>query len=604
MKKTIIAFILSISIAVSSFGSPVFASESVSSKESITSIKQLSTNQKNSIALLNYLMVLTQEINSSQNNKLYLEGVFSSIVNNTNIDVIDSASKDEIDMLLDTIEGYEMIKEKRDRINYIYEQNQAATILKSIPNPLGMVSAATSGSKLKLLASVVYMAIDGLDSYKKAASEADLKYLEDNWELDADAKKNLNDSRSDAFDYMIELCHENNIPGAFALKEDDVKRFVKWENTENATRRIEFLIDNQETYQAYGKYWLVLAKSYYDLGEKENEKDYYTKCLESIEKYIDMNIKTFNKDHELAKTLAIGLSAARESLSDPAYVYRANKYCELIEGNIEPEDWTLRYLLAQTYIELGDLIKDESQKYYNKAFKLTKENINYLIDYQIEKNDRYRADLEEIPINKGDTSEKKREIKAYNKCLREEREKELPPVYQPLVLNCELLVSLSKKLNISDSDKKNIDKMLHPQNKVLFLNSSLDKKYWLYGTKEEQHVSDPIFKKNKIYIPATYLSDNAQIKVSVSDNGTTKSYDDWTLEEVKRDKEEPHSENKYMAIYKSKDIGEQDYGKDTIIVISIIPPIDCSFETKTIRFKIENYKKIGLFEDFDFVLDK
>ena len=131
MKKTIIAFILSISIAVSSFGSPVFASESVSSKESITSIKQLSTNQKNSIALLNYLMVLTQEINSSQNNKLYLEGVFSSIVNNTNIDVIDSASKDQIDMLLDTIEGYEMIKEKRDRINYIYEQMLCAILLHS-----------------------------------------------------------------------------------------------------------------------------------------------------------------------------------------------------------------------------------------------------------------------------------------------------------------------------------------------------------------------------------------------------------------------------------------------------------------------------------------
>lgn len=46
-------------------------------------------------------------------------------------------------------------------------------------------------------------------------------------------------------------------------------------------------------------------------------------------------------------------------------------------------------------------------------------------------------------------SQEKKQAKNYNKALKESRKKELPSVYEPLAVNCELLFALANKMNIS-----------------------------------------------------------------------------------------------------------------------------------------------------------
>ena len=43
----------------------------------------LTNEQRNAIAMLNYITVLTQDINASKNSRLYMEEAYSSLINNT-----------------------------------------------------------------------------------------------------------------------------------------------------------------------------------------------------------------------------------------------------------------------------------------------------------------------------------------------------------------------------------------------------------------------------------------------------------------------------------------------------------------------------------------
>ena len=293
MKRRILAGILACTLCLST---PVYASTNNNTTVNNTAVTDVSADDENestlnsnssgtmtdkqlsSISMLNHMTVLSQEINASSNSKLYLDNAYSSIVNNINPNAVDSDSMSQIRSLLNTINAYQSIETKRERLQYIYEQNQANALRKAIPSPMSVLNVVQSGNPAKALISVVYMAVDSADSYNSYLTDVENKYMQDGWVLDDSAAQNLHESRSDAFTYMVEMCQKNGLDGKLALNEKAVEEFVSWENNKNTTRRIDFLEKNKTTYQAYGKYWLVLAESYYDQKE-------YTKCIEAIETY-------------------------------------------------------------------------------------------------------------------------------------------------------------------------------------------------------------------------------------------------------------------------------------------------------------------------------
>ena len=235
----------------------------------------MNEKQLSSIAMLNHITVLSQEINASSNSRLYLDNVYSDIVNNINPNAVDEDSMYQIRVLLNTIHAYQSIETKRERIQYIYEQNQANAIQHAIPSPMSILNIVQSTNPMKALVSVVFLAVDSANSYKSYLNDVDQKYIESGWQLDDAATDNLHESRKEAFTYMVKMCQKNNLDGRLALNEKSVEDFVTWENNSNPTRRIDFLEKNESTYQAYGKYWLILAESYYEIGE-------FQKCLDSI----------------------------------------------------------------------------------------------------------------------------------------------------------------------------------------------------------------------------------------------------------------------------------------------------------------------------------
>ena len=567
-------------------------------EESANSDKPLSDKQLSSIAMLNHLTVLTQEINASSNSRVYLDNVYSDIVNNTNPNAVDEDSLYEIKKLLNTIYGYQSIEVKREHLQYIYEQNQAQAMRHAIPNPMTILNIVESRNPVKSLISIVYMAVDAKNSYDNYMSEVESKYLEDSWQLDAEAAQNLHDSRSGAFEYMVSMCQTYDIDKDMALNEKSVETFVNWENNTNVTRKIEFLESNEATYKSYGKYWIVLAESYY-------EQEDYQKCLDSIETYQSMNIDTFRKDHDLAKILTKGIVAARECKTDKQYIEYANQALDIIIKNIEPEDWSLRYFVAATYMELSAITNDES--YLQTAYELAESNVNYLIDEQIAQNKDYMApsmSLREIKKQdsyKNATKEEQKEIRDYYEFVQEERETALPPIYQPLVLNCDLLFGLAEQLHISDAEKEKINNLLYTSDEPLFFIDSLNETY-RFGESDIEAQPDIEFDKNRIEIPVTQLAYGSSINVTVSESGEDSTYDDWTIDMI--DREDESDITSFTAEYRSKAIKDHDFSENSIVKIEILPPEDTNLPTKEYTFKAVQTKKLFVLKDLQFEMVK
>ena len=133
---------------------------------------ELTERQRNAIAMVNYITVLTQEINASKNSRLYMEEAYSSLINNTYPNAVDSRTQSQLTALLDIMESYRMIDVKRDRLQFVYEQNRAQAIRAAVPNPLALLSGAQSYRPSKIAASLLYMAVDSTTSYTTFTRES------------------------------------------------------------------------------------------------------------------------------------------------------------------------------------------------------------------------------------------------------------------------------------------------------------------------------------------------------------------------------------------------------------------------------------------------
>lgn len=341
--KKVISIILTVVCLLGTFsGTSVYAAQETT----------LTDEQRNAIAMLNYITVLTQDINASKNSRVYMEEAYSNLINNTYPNAVDSRTLSQMTGLLDTMESYRMIDVKRERLQYVYEQSQAQALRSAVPNPLGLMSAVHSFSLASLIASGIYMAVDSATSYKAYTNAAEQQYLRDGWALDDEEAETLHESRKGTFSYMVKMVNDYDLPGDLTLTEDTVDEFVDWKNNKNVVGRIRFLESNKDTYREYGGYWLILADSYYE------DKD-YDECLDAVDTYEKMDIRIFRNDYDLAQVLPHAIVAAKEVYSSSKYASYASEKAQEIIDNTEHNDWALRYFAAQTLVDVYDVTKDK-----------------------------------------------------------------------------------------------------------------------------------------------------------------------------------------------------------------------------------------------------
>lgn len=542
---------------------------------------ELSNEQRNAISMLNYITVLTRDINASKNSRLYMEQAYSRLINNTYPNAVDGLTLSQLTGLLDTMENYRMIAVKRDRLQFIYEQNQAKAMRAAVPNPLGLLSAIQSGNKAKLAAAIVYMAVDSITSYTSYTQETDLQYIKDGWALDDEEATTLHNSRKSTFSYMIEMVRDYNLPGDLTLTEKTVDEFVKWKNDSNVVARIQFLESNKATYQNYGGYWLLLAESYY------NTKDYQS-CLSAVESYEALDTRIFRRDYEYARILPLVIDAANCVYTGKQYEMLAVKYAQQILSNSDHNEWAQRYFAAQTYVDLYG--RTNNVEYLNTAYSIALDNVTYLVSEQRELNQKFLNPVVEVATPKDATKDEKQQIKNYNKMLKEVRKLELPPVFEPLQLNCDLLFAVAKKINISSAEKKKIDGILHPNGEKLFITETLDSAYWATKGASANSLEGLDFAGTAIKFPLVDITDDSAIIVEVKEanSSTSDVISDWQLTSVSRDKK--NDIQKSIAIFTSENAKKHEWAPGATIIITVTPKKGSTAPDSTVHFSSASAK--------------
>lgn len=519
--------------------------------------------QLNSIAMLNYLTVLSQEIANSTEGRLFYEEAYSRLINNTLPSIVDWRTEAEIDDLLDTIESFRMLDVKRERLQFIYEHNKAQAIRSAIPNPMSILNGMTANDPLKSIVAILYGAVDAYTSYAAYNEQIDMEFLQQGWELDDEEAKELSVLRRDAFAYMIDIVRDYDLPGDLALNENSVADFVEWENVSNVVSRISFFESNKEVYKAFGPYWLVLGKSYY-----ENEE--YEKCLQAFEEYEKIDSRILRKNYQYAEVLPFAILSAKEVYKTDSgkYIDLIGDYCQRIIDNSDYDDWSTKYFVALTYIDLYE--KSQDKQYLEKAYQLAFDNIISLVREQKNLNANWLNDVVERSIDEDASKEEKEEVKKYNKMLHEERKIALPPISEPLVLNCSLLFGLAEEISITEEEKTKVEGVLHENGEAIFLNSVLNSAFSFnttngYPTLEEAEVS---FDGKTLSLPACFLSDDSTISLTVRGDETI-CCGDWIIKEVDREKRENDSE--YIATYTSNTVKDIEFEDGMVITFHILP---------------------------------
>lgn len=189
-------------------------------------------------------------------------------------------------------------------------------------------------------------------------------------------------------------------------------------------------------------------------------------------------------------------------------------------------------------------------------------------------------------------------VSTYNEFIKANRAKELPPVYEPLLCNCELLFTLAEKLDISESEKSIIDSMLHDD--PVFLNYELDKAFSYNKTSailnSDASNSSITFKgiitDTRFTFPVVLASEGSVVSAIVVNDGKEIIIDDWIIAEVNRNNSKDVSD--FEAVYTSKAAKSIKFKEGDTVTFKITPPGAFEENTVSIRFKVTKTSVLGV----------
>lgn len=558
--------------------------------------------QQNALNMLNYLAFTAEEIYIAKDNRLVLEDIYTALLNEINPGTIDETTQDHMRNLRDIISSFLSIDTKRSRLQYIYNQEKAGIMRSAVPNPLAVLSVVNSMDWKKLAASVVFTVVDSYNNYKSASASLDQEFLLSGWELDDEETATIRRNRDRAFDYMVDIVQDYASDelaakelGLLTLNEKAIEKYAEICAVDEVYRKIDLLTIAEATYQRFGNYWLELADCYYAIGE-------YQKCLDCVSMYGELATGVFIKDFNLVPILPKAVVSAQELYTGDAYVEAVAPLADAIVANTSDDDWSMRYFAAQVYIDL--YAKTNNADYLEKAYVQARNNVSQLVDEQIALNSTYLNDVQEMTISEPDYSfaskeeaeqlkkeykAEKTRVDAYNKELRTIRLTELLPIYEPLVLNCDLLFALAERLEIGEADQNEIRNILQTDTNGVFISMPVNNRYVFDAAEIAESIE---FTTKQITIPANLLTQGAKILVTIVDQDGTHSVEDWTVEKVNRDGVGIET---FKAVYTSDAMKTFAWSQGAEISIRIINGED--YESIVFQYRVTEYEDRFLIPD-------
>lgn len=180
----------------------------------------------------------------------------------------------------------------------------------------------------------------------------------------------------------------------------------------------------------------------------------------------------------------------------------------------------------------------------------------------------------------------------------------MPPVSEPLYLNCELLFSLADKLNISTVDKQEMDGILHEDGKALFLTDALENRFRF---EKKLHIDEDslevAFDGERLTLPVSCVSELSDIVVTVSgENGKTE-FTDWVVKEVVRPgkKDDEYTDcSGFTVTYTSETAKDYKFAPGESLTIKVTPVSTYPEQFSEFKFDVVSAKKVVVFKGVAF----
>lgn len=567
----------------------------------LSMLEKMTDKEKNSYSMLYYLFVTTETIRSSRDNRLVLDEIYDTLLNDLNPKTIDETTQEYLQSLRETLKSFRKISVKRERLQFIYNQQAADAMRELIPDPMTFLSISNARDWNQLAASVAYTVIDSHNNYKHATRSAEQQFLTSGWELDDEETDTIFRIRDRAFDYVVNITREYDQEGRLTPNDDFVKTFTTICQIQSVNEKIDRLESKEETYKLLGKYWLELANCYFEVGRNRDG-------LYCVEKYKELSIDIYRLDRDYARILPKAIVAAQNLYRGEYRIKTIEDFAIDLSKNISDDEWSLRYFLALTYF---DLYQDtDNTKYLEDSFREVKTNISCLKGQQKTLNKTYLNKLEKeenpdepdyrfMSEKERKTAEKEykeevKRVKEYNTERENARKTELPPLYEPLVVNCDLLFAVADKIVeeklLSNADKNLIEEILETKTNGVFLTNPLNDRYSFSENSKKYEIS---FDGESMIIPAKLLTEDAKILLTVKTNKKSKTFDDFTVVKVERD--EKNYIDAFFVQVTSDKIKSYKWEKGLQVTIKIYDYKDK--EPLVFKFKVTEFKDNGLFPD-------
>ena len=556
----------------------------------------LLAEQMNSYSMMYYLAITAEKIRISKDNRLLLDDIYNSLLNDVNPSAVDEETQNHINQLLKSIEDFNTLADKRERLEYIHNQQKALAMQEASSDVEEDFSLVDLIDWKELAVDTTSTIVESISTYKETQDNIEMNYLFSGWDLDDQEKEIILQNRKDAYNYMITMVRTYNLDGKLTLNEEAFEDFAEICATSNTSEKIRKLESEEDRYKLLGDYWLELADSYFEL-------DQYGKCLNCVENYKKLSTGIYRQDYNLAQVLPKAIVSARNVYSDSEYVKVAEEYADEILSNTDKKDWSDRYFVSRVYVDLYN--RTGNKKYLDDAYDITFDNVAFLMDEQREYNDTYVQEIQEIELEEPDYEElkesiqkikklefkeEKKNLAKYIKFLKSLRKTELPSLYEPLILNCELLQALAGEMNLDQKEKDNVASIISDGIPALPVCDH-------YSFNDQEEYEGIVVKDNSIEIPVKLLSAGAKVSVVLSEpdsQGT--EINDITVKNVQRKGKKIED---FKAIVSSSAYRKYKWTDKTKLTITITYG-DAYGKSISSDFKVTNYKKTGPFTKIEF----
>ena len=234
---------------------------------------------------------------------------------------------------------------EREMLRREYYYNRDNALYDAFPSPSAILVADWRVIAYNLVQSTVcaYM------SYKKAVAALKIKHERDQWELDKEMLKYLDELYQELLESQQKLIQQHKLDDYWRVSPKQAKDLVSHiENADTDERRADLFSYlnhalQRKTFQKLPVFWYYLG----EVAERVGRKDV---AMEAYDKYQKEYCQVLRFDRTAA---SVAMNKANLLLEQSADASLVRKQLEIIEKNMS-DDWTFMYYCANVYNKLKD----------------------------------------------------------------------------------------------------------------------------------------------------------------------------------------------------------------------------------------------------------